>query len=239
MDTGYVIDVSKYKQHSQEYYDTNFYKDAGVIRRIPKNAREEQDDATDEPLKRHLELIKVVKHFLNKDFVKLKFNELEGEQEPDYDYEKKETYCICGENSALFKCTHLETGISFYMGSKCITYFEPNFEKANENGVCIYCNDKLRLKANKKKKKVKNYDGSSVKICFVCLKNKRSLYVMRNMFDIYKNEMEKEKEERARFEEKIKELKKIEEEQQKLQKRIKILQLLRHQTNYMLLHHKT
>ncbi len=39
MDTGYVYDDSKYEQHSQMYYDTNFYEDAGVIRRIVRDDR--------------------------------------------------------------------------------------------------------------------------------------------------------------------------------------------------------
>ena len=243
MNTGYVNDDDKYKQHSQSYYDSNFYEDEGVIRRIAKNAREDDKGCEENPLKRHLELIKVVKHFLDKDFVKLKLNELEGDKEPTYNYEQRETYCICGENSTLYKCEHLETGISFYMGSRCITYFHPDFEPANDNGVCTECNDKLRVKGNKKKGKVKNYDKGSIKICFICLKNrlknKRDLYVMRNMFNIYKNEMEKEKIIRLEIEEEQKQLKKIEEEKKKRleeERHIKILRLMRHNIEYNLKH---
>jgi hypothetical protein len=60
------------------------------------------------------------------------------------------------------------------------------------------------------------------------------------MFNIYKNEMEKEKIIRLKLEEEQKQLKKIEEEKKKRleeERHIKILRMLRKQTNEMLLKH--
>jgi hypothetical protein len=243
MNTRYIQDEEPEYQHPQSYYDTNFYYDGDVIRRVAKNAREDDDGANENPLKRRLELIKVVKHFLHKKpWEKLRYCELIGEKEPDYEYEKYETYCICGENSQLFRCTHTESGTSFYMGTRCVKHFDPDFEPANNNGVCLLCNDNLRLKKSNKKNKVKNYEKNCKKICFKCLHNtfikNGGFNVMLDAFKTFKQKVsdikEKEKElcrilkEKEEKEENMK--KKLEE-----QRHINILRMLRKQTNEMLI----
>jgi hypothetical protein len=254
----YLIPITNYNKrdkYTQDYFDNNFYRDGGVIRRQAHSA-EYADACNVSPKERRIELYTVLHHFLNKNHINN--NEFEGQSKVIYEYDRG-TFCICGQNSKLFKCVHIETRKQFYMGSECIKLFQPSFEAEGENGVCSICAVNLRMKSNKKKGKIKNYDGNCKKICNICnpinkLITKDFLQVWKTYtktmpilslyFRHFKGILAMKRKDKEIMSDVLYFYKKYvnerkEEDKKKLQKHIKILQLLRHQTNYMLLYNKT
>jgi len=238
-DERYMSD-ERYK-YTDDYFDTNFYYDNGVIRR--KSSIAEYENACNvSSRERRIELYRVIHHFVDKNHIKN--NELYGFNKTSYEYDE-DTYCICGQRSQLFECVHKKTGIRFYMGSSCIKLFQADFEPENDNGVCLECCVNLRKKGNKKKEKVKNYDGSSVKICFECLKNRwvnrykkdytgRIFETLKKVCRNLKEIKLREEEEKRRMEEEKRRMEEEKRKKEEEQHHIKILRMLRNQTNEML-----
>jgi len=125
------INYNKKDKYTKEYFNNNFYEDAGVIRRIRGN-NENNDGYNVSPKERRIELYRVLHHFLDKKHIRN--DELKGIKKVSYAFDE-DTFCICGQRSHLFKCVHLESDIKFYMGSSCITLFETTFEPEKNNGL--------------------------------------------------------------------------------------------------------
>lgn len=217
-----LFEYNRKDKYTDAYFNTNFYKDKGVIRRQVHGNQD--DDGCISPKDRVIELYNVLHYFLNKNHIKDK--ELIGYKKKVYQFDT-DTHCLCGQNSQLFLCTHIESEKTFYMGSECIKRFQHDFIPEGANGLCVICQEHLRLKANKKIRKVKNYDGNCKKICLCCLKNKKDSAIKSKIFNIVKTNYKKA---RKKLEEEANEKKRQE-------KAIKILTLLRKQTNDMLTRH--
>lgn len=242
----YNVVYDKKDKYTQWYFDNNFYTDGGAIRRF---AQQQNDDGcTVSPKERRIELYSVLHHFLNKNQVKI--NEFVGYSKVIYDF-NEETFCICGQKSRLFLCEHLESGEQFYMGSECIKLFQPSFEAEGDKGVCSICAVKLRMKSNKKKEKMRNYDGNCKNICMLCnpinklirkdfLDTWRIYYktfrILSSYFRTFKAILVIKRKDKEIMSDIMYYYKKYLND--KKQKNIKILQLLRHQTNYMLKYRK-
>jgi len=162
-----------YTNHSKKYYEQNFNLEDGIWRRRPVNTEERRENSNAEHAKmRRIELIKVLKHFTKEK--KFSVNSFIGHdnQEPAHSYDH-DTYCCCGENSSLYVCQHVETGMRFYLGSSCIKLFDPHYDTrrgANlKNGTCKICSVPLRCKSNNKAGIKRNYSPKKQdNICFEC-----------------------------------------------------------------------
>ena len=210
-----------FKQHSHEYYIVNFYKDNGIIRRHALNENHDDNAVNGKPFLRHIELIKVLKYFTGE--VKMKFSDYKGEvRTTPVIYYAEDTFCCCGEKSSLYICEHTGTGKKFYLGSKCIQKFDPNFDENRgaglKNGLCIECNTPLRCKTNNIKGILRNYSTKKDdNTCFDCdnkEKEKRREQLKREL------EEQLERERREQIEREVLEQRERQEKQRRLEQEL-------------------
>lgn len=165
--------AKSYPNHHLSYYKLNFSLEDGIWRRQPVNINEMREKDNIEHAKaRRIELIKVLKYF-TKDtkFSLASFRGIDT-RDPSHIF-SEDTYCCCGENSALYVCEHIATGMRFYLGSSCIKHFDPEYDirrGANlKNGTCNICSVPLRCKSNNKTGIKRNYSSKKQdNICFEC-----------------------------------------------------------------------
>lgn len=211
-----------FKQHSHEYYIVNFYKDNGIIRRHAPNENHDDNAVYDKPFLRHIELIKVLKYFTGE--VKMKFSDYKGEltTKPVLIH-AEDTFCCCGEKSGLYICEHTGTGKKFFLGSKCIQKFDPNFDENRGAGLkygpCIECNTPLRCKTNNKKGILRTYSTKKDdNICFECDNKKEEERREQERREEERQEQEERREQEERQEQARREQEERREQAEKIKK---------------------